>query len=182
MKLVIGLAGRIGSGKTSISKYIERKYGARQIKFSQILMDILDRLHVEKNRENLQKLGAGLRNVMGKDVIVNAFEKDLESLDADIIVIDGIRYMNEIEMLRRFENNILIFVDVPPEIRYERVRGREEKSGESSTSYEEFLKAEQRETERYIDRIRNESDYAIDNTDTLENFYDKVNEILKKYV
>jgi len=178
MKFVIGLTGNIGSGKTIVSEHIHNNYGASKRGYSQILMDILDRLYLPHEREYLQKIGASLRDSLGEDVIVNAFQKDLEKDRSEIIVIDGIRYMNEVDMLRRFENNILLFIDAPVEMRYERCRKRGKK-GEDRMSFEEFMKADKRETERQIPKIKKVADYIIENTGTLEELLKRVDEILK---
>lgn len=178
MKLLIGLAGSIGSGKTIISEHLHERYKASEKRFSQILMDILDRLYLTYERKNLQKLGACLRESLGEDVIVNAFQKDLEKDDSDIIVIDGIRYMNEVNMLRKFENNILLFIDAPSELRYKRCRKRGEK-GENKIDFEEFLKAEKMETERYLPEIEKIADYRIKNNGTTEELFQRIDEILK---
>lgn len=181
MKLVIGLCGRIGSGKTVVSDYLHKNYGASQRRFSQILMDILDRLYLPHEREYLQKLGSALRNSIGHDVIVNAFRRDIESDKNEIVVIDGIRYPNEVELLRRFENNILIYINAPAELRYRWCRIRGEK-GESGITFEEFIESENRETERMIDEIRKIADYRIDNTGTIEELYKRIEEIVKKRI
>ncbi|OYT40408.1 MAG: hypothetical protein B6U86_04020 [Candidatus Altiarchaeales archaeon ex4484_43] len=176
MKLVIGLAGRMGSGKTVVCNYLHERYGAKQMRFSQILMDILDRLYLPHEREYLQKLGHSLRTSLGEDVIVNAFEEDMKRGPSKIIAIDGIRYMNEVKMLRKFEENLLIFVDAPVDIRFRRCRARGEK-GEGKTKFEEFLRAEERETERYIDEIGKIADYRIENTKSLKELYEEVDGI-----
>jgi dephospho-CoA kinase len=142
-------------------------------------MDILARLYLPDKREYLQLLGECLREKLGKDVIVNAFRKDIERDRAEILVIDGIRYWNEVELLRSFENNVLIFVTAPSEIRYNRCTKRGEK-GEARITYEEFLKAEERETERRIDEIGKKADYILENTGTKEELIGKVEEIIKK--
>jgi|Deesub1362A_J573_1020465.scaffolds.fasta_scaffold00166_72 dephospho-CoA kinase len=179
MKLVIGLVGGIGSGKTTVSEYLSSKYGASQHRFSQILMDILDRLYLPHKREYLQKLGASLRAELGMDVIVNAFKKDLEKDPSNLIVIDGIRYDNEVEMLRSFENNILIFINAPVRDRYVRAVTRKEK-GEASMTFAEFLESEMRETEQRIEVIGRKADYIVDNTGTIEELQKKIDEIMKE--
>ncbi len=178
MKLVIGLCGRIGSGKTIVSEYLHKNYSASQRRFSQILMDILDRLYLPHDREYLQKLGAALRNSIGPDVIVNAFEKDIANEKNRIVVIDGIRYPNEVELLRKFENNILIYINAPAKIRYERCKIRGEK-GEQDITFEEFMESENRETERRIDEIGDIADYKIDNTGAINELYVGIKEIMK---
>ena len=178
MKLIIGLAGRMGSGKTVVCNYLHGRYGAKQMRFSQILMDILDRLYLPHEREYLQKLGHSLRTSLGEDVIVNAFEKDMERVTSRVVAIDGIRYVNEVKMLRKFEDNLLIFVDAPVDIRFRRCRARGEE-GEDKIEFEEFLRAEKRETERHIDEMEKMADYRIENTKSLKELYKKVDRILK---
>ncbi len=181
MSLIIGLAGKIGSGKTAVAAYITEKYNAPVYRFSQILLDILQRLHLEPTRENFQGIGACLRNGMCESVVVNAMRKDLEKEKAAIIVIDGIRYLNEIDMLRTFEHNILIGIDAPPETRYTRCVERKEK-GEERKSFEQFLDSENQETERQLSKVLEKADHKIDNTDNKEELMKRIDDILGKVV
>jgi len=177
MKLVIGLVGEIGGGKTAVSEHLKEKYSASQHRFSQILMDVLDRLHLPHDRELLQNLGHSLRESLGDDVIVRAFEQDLRKEDAEVIVIDGIRYWNEVELLRKFKPSILIYVTAPAKARYERCKSRGEK-GESSITFEEFTENEKRETERYVAEIGEKADFKLENTGPLEELLQKLDEIV----
>ncbi len=178
MMLVVGLVGRMGSGKGVISDYLYEKYGANQHRFSQVLMDLLDRLYLPHDREMLQGIGACVRNTLGAKIIVDAFKKDLESERSDVIVVDGIRYPNEVDMLRDFKENVLLFIEAPVKLRYERCKKRGEK-GEADMTYKKFLAAEDRETERYIDDLKDGADYVINNSKTLENLYEKIDKIVK---
>jgi dephospho-CoA kinase len=177
MQLVIGLVGRIGSGKTAVSEYLQEKYGAKEHRFSQILMDILDRLYLPHERAHLQNLGRSLRAELGEDVIVNAFRQDLERDISEILIVDGIRYENEVELLKE-KNGVLLFVTAEPEVRYERAVKRGEK-GEAEITFEQFLESEKAETEKHIEAIRESADYTIDNSGTLEGLYKKVDEIIE---
>lgn len=176
MKLVIGLVGRIGSGKTAVSEYLQDNYGGKEHRFSQILMDILDRLYLPHERTHLQNLGKSLRAELGPDVIVNAFKKDLEKDQSDVLIVDGIRYENEVKMLKK-KNGFLIFITASPEIRYERAVARGEK-GEAKITYERFLENEKAETEKHIEMIRESADCTIDNSGTLDELCKKVDEIM----
>lgn len=179
MKFVVGLAGRMGSGKTVVSDYLCRKYGAKQMRFSQILVDVLKRLHLPPTRENLQKLGHVLRVSVGETVVVDAFREDLKAIDSDVVVIDGVRYHNEVDLVKSFPRNILVYLDASPRLRYERCVSRGEK-GEKNISFEDFVAAEQRETERYLDEIKAAADYVIVNEGTLEELYRRVDEIMEE--
>lgn len=177
MQLVIGLVGHIGSGKTSVSKYLQDNYGAKEYRFSQILMDILDRLYLPHERAHLQNLGKSLRAELGKDVIVNAFRHDLEKDQSEMLIVDGIRYENEVEMLKE-KGGQLIFVTASPEVRYERAVARGEK-GEAEITFEQFLESEKAETEKHIEMIEDSADYIIDNSGTLDELHEKVDRIME---
>ncbi|ODS36747.1 MAG: hypothetical protein A7316_02435 [Candidatus Altiarchaeales archaeon WOR_SM1_86-2] len=180
MKLVIGLVGRIGSGKGAVTEHLCSGYGASRHVISDILADVLDRLYLPRNRENLQALGKALRAELGSSVIVDALKKDIEGDNAGIIVVDGIRYVNEVEMLRCFDNNLLVSIDAPPEVRYERCKIRGQKN-ETNITFEEFLNSGKQETEKYIGETEKLADYRIDNSGSLKDLHEKVNEILSKY-
>ncbi len=177
MILVIGLSGRIGSGKGTVAEYLKKKYKAQQFVYSDILGDVLKRLHIEVTRENLQKLGKSLRAELGSDVLVNAMKGDLEDAKSEMRLIDGLRYSNEVDMLHTFPHNTLIFVDAPLEIRYERAKKRAEK-GEEVMSLDEFKEREKATTEKEIEKVRKSADYVIENTESIEDLHKRIDELM----
>ncbi|HRH32704.1 MAG TPA: hypothetical protein PK720_00950 [bacterium] len=52
-KIIIGIVGEMGSGKSTVSKIIQDEYGASKYKFSDILREILELLHLPLSRLNL---------------------------------------------------------------------------------------------------------------------------------
>ncbi len=179
MKLVIGLVGRIGSGKTAVSRHLQDNYEGREHRFSQILMDILDRLYLPHERRYLQDLGKSLREGLGRDVIVNAFKKDMEKDQSELLIVDGIRYENEVEMLKEFENSFLVFITAPSEVRYGRCVARGEK-GEAKITYEKFLENEKADKENRIETIGKGANYIIDNSGTRDELSKNVDEMIGK--
>ena len=55
--MLIGITGKIGSGKSRIAKHIETKYGFRRLSTSDLLKSILKSKNIEPSRENLQDIG-----------------------------------------------------------------------------------------------------------------------------
>lgn len=179
MMLVIGLSGRIGAGKGTIAEYLKKKYGAKQLVYSDILSDVLKRLDVPVTRENLQALGKSLRSALGKEVLVKAMKADLKRAKGEMRLIDGVRYVNEAEMLRTFPHNVLIFVDAPLKVRYARAKRRNEK-GEGRLSLSDFKEREKAATEKEIEKVRKMADYLIENSGSLSDLYSQVDSLMRK--
>jgi dephospho-CoA kinase len=178
MKTIIALSGKMGSGKTAASDFLHTKYGAKQMRFSQILMDVLTRLHLPVERSTLQNLGHALRTCVGETVVVDAFRADLEAEDAEIIVVDGVRYPNEVELVRSFPGSILLYLDAPQRVRYERCVKRGEK-GEASIAFSEFAASEKKETERHLGEIMKLADFVIVNEGSIAQLEQRIEEVLK---
>jgi dephospho-CoA kinase len=92
-------------------------------------------------------------------------------------IIDSIRNPKEIEYLQTQENFILLAVDAPPKVRYERViiRGR----NESAQTLAEFIAKEKEEmTElekgQQLQRCMQMADHLVSNEGTLEEFHRKL--------
>src|SRR5260370_26042288 len=54
-RLVIGIAGRIGAGKTSAAKYLNTKHGFQYLRYSQVLAEWM--AATPESKEQLQKVG-----------------------------------------------------------------------------------------------------------------------------
>lgn len=175
-KLIVGLTGPICAGKTTISEYLRNKHGAGEYRFSDILKDILKRLHMENKRKNLQALGAGLRECMGPDVLLNALFGDLQENGVQLCVIDGVRYPNEVELIHKFKG-IVINVTAPEKTRYERATSRGTR-GEAGLTFEQFQASEKEETEKYLAAVGRLADYQLENLGTFDELYARVDRIL----
>ena len=178
MTFVIGLTGRIASGKGEVARHLSEKHMASICRFSDILRDVLKILGLSNTRENLQALGAGLRSSFGENVLVDAMKARIAESSSEIIVVDGVRYKTEAELVLSFSENILLFVDAPVEERYERAVARGTR-GEADISLEEFKSSEERDTEKNLDEIRDMADEVIENTGTLEELRAKTDSIIK---
>ncbi len=177
-RVVIGVMGKIGSGKSEASRYIAGKYNGKIFRFSDILKDILLRLHMELKRENFIALGSALRREFGDGVIARALKQDILASEARVVVVDGVRYPEEVEMIRSFENSVLVYIHASSEVRYQRAVKRGEK-GEAAMGYEEFLKNDSAETEKRIDELTKLADYRIDNNGTQEELYAALERVLE---
>jgi len=176
---VIGVAGRIGSGKSEVSKYFVQRFNAQRLGFSDILQDILERLYPPPERQNFQKLGKALRDAFGNDIVARAMREDIARLEDEIIVVDGVRYASEAEMIKSLENSSLVAVKASPGVRYRRALTRGEK-GEEGKSYQEFLEKEEAETERHLGEVERMADYTVVNEEGREELYAQLEMIARE--
>ncbi len=118
-----------------------------------------------------------MRERDGADVLARLALKNIKGNT----VVDSIRNPHEVEYLRRHSDFILLAIDAPVEIRFERAkkRGREE----SASSLQEFISKEaeemtSRQTGQQLKNCIQLADFKIQNDSTLENLYKK----LEKFV
>lgn len=177
-KLIIGLVGPIASGKGEIKKYLKEKYGATEHRFSTILRDVLDRLHIEKSRKNLQDVSLVLRQQFGSDLLAKVLTEDVEKDKSLLIIIDGIRRFDDIHHLKNLPEFNLISVNASEKLRYERVVSRNENTGDNKKSFIEFQQDAQAETELKIPEVMAAAKIEIENNGTFEELYANIDKLL----
>jgi dephospho-CoA kinase len=187
MQKVIGITGTIASGKDTVKKILQSKFNCYTISLSSIIKAELEKKKNKNfNRKDLQDLGNELRRKYGKKILAMLAVEYLQR-DKEVIIVDGIRNPGEVDYLReKFKDKfVLIGVDAPAEIRFERIKKRNDVF--DPKTWEEFLeldKRDQGENEpEYGQRTRDclaKADFLIINDSSLEEFERKVNEIVSK--
>ncbi len=179
-KIIIGLTGPIASGKGTIKKYIEEKYGGKDCRFSTALRDIANRIGVETNRTNLQTVSEMIRKYFGQDILAKIIANDIKTLDSNIIVIDGVRRLADIEYLKDIPGFILVRIDAKPEIRFERMIKRNENKGDDKKTFEEFLADHTRsDSDSEVPVVMEHASKSINNDGDLQDLYKQIDELLK---
>ena len=179
-KIILGLVGSLASGKETTKNYLAEKYNAKDCRFSSILRDVLSRVAVPNSRENLQKVSTILRANFGENLLAKAIANDASKLDADVVVIDGVRRFTDIEHLKDLPDFILVKIDADPKIRYERMKLRNENEGDDKKTFEEFLKDHESEADKQIPEVMKSAKYSIDNSGSFEDLYKQIDEIVSK--
>ena len=178
--LIIGLVGEIASGKTTATDYLVKKYGAEPYKFSNMLRDILVRLHQETTRENLQKLSTAVRQLFGENVMSKAIVRDLAGASTPLVVAEGIRRLSDIEYLKEFPNFVIVAVDADARTRYERITQRSENADDRAKTWDDFVRESQQEPEQKIREVMNAAKYVLDNNGTIEKFYIEIDALMAR--
>jgi len=179
-KLILGFVGPLASGKEVSKKYLEKRYGASSYRFSTPLRDILDRLYLPISRKNMQNLSLDLRNRFGGEVLAKVIAEDAKNDSNEIIVIDGVRRLDDIVHLQNLPGFFLISIDAEQKMRYKRMLARNENAGDKDKSFNDFLADSQREAELEIPSIMAKAEYRLNNNGSFEELYQQIDKIIEK--
>lgn len=179
-KLILGIAGEMGSGKGTIAKHIIEEHKGNVHRFSTILRDLLDRIYVSQTRENISTISTILRKNFGEDILAKAMYHDTKKDEHEIVAVDGVRRMADILYLEEVPHFKLIYIEADMEVRYERVIKRGENDGDKTKTLEEFKRDHELETELQIRDLKNYANYVIDNNGTYQELYKQIENIIKE--
>ncbi len=181
-KIILGLAGRIASGKGTAAAHLKEKQEIEMFGFSNSLKETLNTYDITITRENMQKLSTFLRQNFSEDILAKAIMKKVKNAQSQIIIIDGVRRETDISNFRSWQNFYLIFVETDQKIRYDRYVKRNQSLGDSSMSFDEFLKKDSAEPEAQIEGLKPTANFVLTNNGTFEDFYKKIDRTIKKLI
>ena len=174
--MIFGLTGKNASGKGEVAKYLITR-GFSYFSLSDEIRDEAKKRNIEPTRENLITLGNELREKNGPSALAKIVIKKIKK---DSIV-DSIRNPAEINELRKITDFVLITVNAPIEIRFQRgvKRGR---MGDADT-LEKFRELEEKENFKntigqQLDKCISMADKVIVNDGSLDELNKKVDKIL----
>jgi len=136
---------------------------------------------LEINDENVGKIANNMRQEKGKDIWAKRTIEKIKTLEKhEILVIDGVRNLEEIETFKKEigENFLVVAVEVSEEIRYKRAMNRCRK--DDSMDLEKIKERDKREIVWGLDTVIASADIVISNEGSLTEFYDKIKDILSK--
>jgi len=180
-KIILGFAGEIASGKGTAAKYLVERHGAATYRFSTMLRDVLRRLHLPEDRITIQKLSTWLRKEFGEDVMAKVMFEDAKGDAHMLVVIDGVRRLQDVKYLREIPEFKLCYISAPMKMRYERLVLRGENADDKTKTYQQFEKDHEGEPELEIAKLEAFAEEVIDNSGTLPELYRALDTILKKY-
>lgn len=169
--LVIGVAGQNGAGKdTAIDFLLQHlsEVAVARLTFSDILAETLHLWGIEKNRTNLQALPVVMNKQFGAGSLAKAMTVRISQQSAAIVVIGGMRWPEDLQLLHSYSNNLLIFVQAEATTRYARLIKRAHKPGESDMSLEQFEVEEARPTEIFLPTMAEQADVTLSNNGSLD--------------
>lgn len=175
-KVVVGIAGKLASGKGTVAKYLVEHYSAYKTRSSDPLRATLDIFDIPQSRENLDSLSTFLRSTYGEDTIARAVARVLRENSSAVVIFDGLRRLVDIEAIRSFEHSFFIYVHADQKLRHERCRERNENVGDDVMTFEVFRKKDDEEPQQQIEALREYADVVIDNNGDLPALMKQIHE------
>ena len=189
--MIIGVTGPISAGKGKVAEFFRDK-GFTHHSFSAEIREVAKERGIEITRVNLGKLGGDLckegagGSILGSRIL-SMIQKEVKK-GKKRFVIEGIRDVEEIELFRQhaLENRpmrfVLIGVDAPQKVRFERMLSRK-RHGDPQT-FAEFKRIDDREIKgghgQEVAKCMKMADYIIQNDGTLDELRRKVEEVAKE--
>ena len=179
MKLVVGLSGQKGAGKTECHKILVDTIGSRfsisRHGTSDLLKETLNSWNLPVTRANLQSLPIVMGDAFGNDSLMNAIKRRITEDSADIIIVDALRRLEaDVSLIRSFPNNLIVYIEASPVTRWRRLSENSEKEGEKGISYLQFQKEDQAPIEKEIILIGDMADVLIENGTSYDIFQSKI--------
>ncbi len=170
-----------GAGKSTIAGGLKSK-GFEIINMGNAVRNEAKKRNLEPTGSNLGKLMLELRENNGPGAIAELIKSQIENSKSNVIIIDGIRSSDEIEVLRKYGTVKLLVIHASTDTRFEflQQRGR----SDDPTTKEIFEERDNRELGVGISKPIALSDDAISNNDLtkeelIEVSFKKIEEWLK---
>ncbi|PHY04155.1 MAG: dephospho-CoA kinase [Thaumarchaeota archaeon] len=179
-KLLVCLTGMPGAGKSTIAEGLQSK-GYQIINLGNAVRNEAKARNLEASRNNLGKLMLELREKNGPGAIAKLVESEIMSSNSNVLLIDGVRSNDEIEILKKFGTVKLLAIHASTDTRFNflQKRGRTD----DPQTKEHFNERDNRELSVGISNSIALSDYAISNIGlTKDELLQKSYEIIQRWI
>jgi dephospho-CoA kinase len=165
--LIIAVTGMPGAGKTTVANYLSQK-GIPLLNMGDLVREVAQNTGLEPTSDNLTKLMLKLRKRNGPEAIaylivnkIKLMKKEDEQLG--VVLVDGIRSMAEVQVLRQIGSVKLLAIHGSTPTRYAHVRQR--RRSDVPSNIDEFDIRDKIEMEVGISNAIALADETISNND-----------------
>ncbi len=180
--MILGITGSFGAGKGAVVEYLVGTRGFTHYSASGFITEEVKRRGMPVDRDSMTIVANDLRRAHGPSYVIDSLYERAKTAGGDA-VIESLRAVAEVKRIKEL-GGVVIGVDAPPELRYERAYSRG--SEKDHVSYEKWLAQEESEsnpddpTKQNIFGALAESDIVISNEGSMEELHQKADEALAR--
>ncbi len=179
--MIIGITGTDGAGKGAVVNHMIKKHDYTHFSVRSEIVKEIELRNLPVDRKNMRLVSNDLRAQYGRSIWVDRALKLLKETNTKKIIIESIRALAEVDVLKA-NGGILIAVDARPEERYRRISSR--KSQSDAVTYEEFLAQEKIEMNdpdpngMQKSAVMKSADFVLMNNRSIVSLYKKIDVVL----
>lgn len=182
-RFFVCLTGMPGAGKSSVADSLKER-GFYVISMGDVVRDEARLQNMELTDTNLGDLMLKLRKEMGPGAISHLIIKKTSCEDnnlSKIVIIDGIRSIHEVEILKDIGNVKLLAIHASVDTRFKHIKQRAR--SDKPLNEEDFVVRDKRELTVGISEAIALSDESLSNNNlTIEELKEKAYEIIQKWI
>jgi dephospho-CoA kinase len=177
-KIVIGVAGMPGAGKSLVTKMAEGM-GYPVVTMGDVIREETKKRGLHLTPENMSTIMLKLREEEGPAAVARHCISKIESTKSKIVLVDGLRSLNELEEFRRrFEKFVLIAIYASSETRFRRLFRR--RRSDDPRGWATFHERDMRELSVGLGGAIVLADYLIINEGARTETEKKILDVLRK--
>jgi len=181
--MIIGLMGKIGSGKDTVASYLCEKYGFVMIGYGDLARKIATKRCMEHNRANLMSIVSEHIDKFGTDYFSKLMVKEIREHTGNRIVINGVRQVSDAtELIDGFQDDVLlIYIYTSENNRYIRMKERN-RPGDPET-FDEFTIQDDEERESFnTDKTFEMANITLENNDSEQSLFSEIDDIISRFI
>lgn len=182
--MIIGITGTDGAGKGAAVAYLVKQKGFTHYSSRDFIVTEIKRQGLPIDRNQMRLTANEMRAAEGNEFVVRRAYEQAQTEGSTNVVIESVRALAEAEFLKQQEG-VLLAIDAPPELRYERVQKR--RSASDQVSFEQFLTHEALEKNdpdphgMQKAKVMEIADWTIMNDGTMDDLHTQIESFLATY-